>query len=423
MQQKIGVLTVGDELLRGEVADANTGLIGRALDRHGLVVWQAVTVGDNEPDIEEALHYLHGKCFLVMVTGGLGSTGDDLTARVAARVCKRRLMKNEEALGQIRDHFARRGESMPPENEKQALMPDRAVVLPNPAGTAPGFQVHHQGKFLFFLPGVPEELSAMLEGSVLAAVLEQTGTPSKKAERVYKIFGISEPKVQTALNEAELPEAVRVGFRIEFPLVQIRLQATGPQAQSLLQEAGNKVRNKLRSHIVAEETGSLAGTVARLFQQSGLRLALAESCTGGLIAAMLTTVPGASEFFDRGAVTYSNRAKEEWLKVSPAVLEAEGAVSRECALAMARGIREAAGSDVGLAVTGIAGPTGGTEQKPVGTVFLALVSAQEEKVQGFCLGGDRERIRTLAAHLALDWLRRFLLLHRRPAAEAVGETD
>jgi len=420
MQQKIGVLTIGDELLSGEITDANTALIGRTLNSHGLVVWQAMTVGDNEPDIEEALHHLHAKCSLVLVTGGLGSTGDDLTARVAARVCRRRLMKNEEALEQIRDHFTRRGETMPAENEKQALMPERATVLPNPRGTAPGFQVHHQGKFFFFLPGVPEELAAMLDHSVAAAVLEQTGTPGKRCEKVFRIFGLSEPKVQTALNELNLPNEIRIAFRVEFPLVQVRLLA-GPKDDENLGEAVRAVRGSLGPYIVAEGEGSLAHTVVRQFQRSGLKLALAESCTGGLIAGMLTAVPGASDFFERCAVTYSNRAKEDWLKVPHELLESAGAVSRECALAMAGGIRDASGADVALAVTGIAGPSGGTPQKPVGTVFMALVAEREEKVHGFRLGGDRERIRILAAHLGLDWLRRHLADHPRRPEEGTSE--
>ncbi|MFA5517043.1 MAG: CinA family nicotinamide mononucleotide deamidase-related protein [Desulfuromonadales bacterium] len=405
---EIGVLTIGSELLNGEIADTNTWRIANVLAAHGFDLRESLTVADSERDIAEALIALGSRREVVIVTGGLGPTDDDLTARAAAQAFGRRLVLHETALRQVQDFFRRAGREMHPRNEKQALLPQKAIVLPNPVGSAPGFLLQANARSLFFLPGVPEEMLAMLGASVLPQLEERAGGSSPRCERVFKTFDLPEPEVEERLAAAGLPSTVQVAFGVEFPFVYSKFRAEGGDAEKILDLAEVKVRRALGSHLVAIGAETLAGNVANLLTGAGLTLALAESCTGGLIAAQLTDIPGASAFLERGAVTYANSAKTAWLGVSTAILEGEGAVSEACARAMARGIRQAAGSDLGLAVTGIAGPSGGTAQKPVGTVFLALSAADAEHVQRYRFGGDRGQIRQMAACMGLDWLRRYL---------------
>jgi nicotinamide-nucleotide amidase len=416
MPLKIAVLAVGDELLNGELADTNTCRIARELTAHGLAVRESRAVADVEVDIVEALLELSGRHDAVIVTGGLGPTADDLTARAAAHAFQRRLMLSEEALRLIRDHFARVGRPMHPSNEKQALLPQKAAVLPNPSGTAPGFHLHQGGKDLFFLPGVPAEMTVLLEASVLPHLLKREGETPPAQERVLKVFGLSEPKIEELLGRTEIPEGVALAFGVDFPLVHVKLRARGEQAERLLDRAELAARQALGGFVVAVGAETLPGNVARLLTAAGQRLALAESCTGGLIAKLLTDLPGASTFLERAAVTYADAAKRDWLGVPDELLAAHGAVSEACALAMARGVRRAAGAELAVAVTGIAGPGGATPGKPVGTVFLALCTPDLEKVKGYRFGGDREQVRLLSACMALDWLRRYLGARPGPTA-------
>ncbi|HEY7745250.1 MAG TPA: CinA family nicotinamide mononucleotide deamidase-related protein [Desulfuromonadales bacterium] len=407
MVLKIAVLAVGDELLNGEMSDTNTARIARCLGAHGLTLRESRSVADVEMDIVEALLDLARRQDVVIVTGGLGPTTDDLTARAAARAYERRLILSDEALQQIREHFRRSGRPMHPGDQKQALLPQKATILPNPVGSAPGFLLHQGGKDIFFLPGVPAEMAGILEQSILPRLQERAGGDFPLQERVLKVFGLSEPKTEERLAEM-LPAGVALAFGVDFPFVHVKLRATGEEAESLLDQAELAARQALDDFVVAMGAGSLVQTVAHQLTAAGLTLSLAESCTGGLIAKLLTDLPGASAFLERAAVTYANSAKGDWLGIPADLLAREGAVSEACALAMARGIRRTAGTNVSLAVTGIAGPNGGTPGKPVGTVYIALAAADAEQVRGYRFGGEREQIRTLSACMALDWLRRYL---------------
>jgi len=407
MGLKIAVLAVGDELLSGEMSDTNTARIARSLGAHGLALRESRAVPDVEAAIEEALLDLARRQDVVIVTGGLGPTADDLTTRAAARAFERRLILSDEALEQVRGHFRRLGRPMHPRDEKQALLPQKATVLPNPVGSAPGFLLQHGGKDFFFLPGVPAEMADILEQSLLPRLELRAGGAFPLQERVLKIFGLSEPKTEERL-EGRLPPEVSPAFGVDFPFVHLKLRATGEAAEDHLDRAELAARQALGEFVVAIGEGSLAQTVSRQMSAAGLTLSLAESCTGGMIAKLLTDIPGASSFLERAAVTYANSAKQDWLGVTAGILEQDGAVSETCALAMARGIRRAARTDVALAVTGIAGPDGGTPLKPVGTVYIALAAADAEQARGYRFGGGREQVRILSACMALDWLRRYL---------------
>ncbi len=417
----IAILTIGDELLNGDQADTNTAKIAALLGEHFYRIGESTCVGDRPADIAAALRRLAQAYDVVSVTGGLGPTEDDLTARAAAAAFGRSLNLNDEALRQIRERFAAWGRPMHPRNEKQALLPSKSTVLVNQRGSAPGFRLTvAAGACLFFLPGVPAEMQPMLEANVLPYLLEKAPAPLTTARRRFTVFGLAEPEVEARLAAAGLPPDVSVAFAVEIPLVQVKLLAEGECAEHLVDRAELVARQSLGDSIVGFGDETLAGTTTRLLIDSGLTVALAESCTGGMIAQQITAQAGASAVLERCAVTYANSAKQDWLKVSEDILNGPGAVSAECALAMARGVRAAARTTIGLAVTGIAGPAGGTPAKPVGTVFIAMVAGAQERVERVQFPGDRHQVRLRTTCTALDWLRR-LALERLQAATTATE--
>ncbi len=405
----IAILTIGDELLNGDLADTNTALIARILGGQSFPVREAATVGDQEDDIATALLRFSGRHEAVIVTGGLGPTDDDRTARAAARAFNRPLSLNNQALQQIRERFRAWNRTMHPRNEKQALLPGRATVIPNETGTAPGFHMRSGETDFFFLPGVQSEMRAMLDGSVVPALMARFTDPPVKMQRLLTIFGLAEADVENRILRAGLPDGVTLAFAVEFPFVQVKLRATGDDAMTRLNRAELALLKILDDYIVGYGEETLAETTSRYLSASGLTLALAESCTGGLIATLLTDQPGASAFLERGIVSYANTAKTDCLNVPEEILQRHGAVSKECALAMATGVKKAAQTDIGLAVTGIAGPEGGSAEKPVGTVYLAMVGPTGDKVERFHFHGSREQVRRRSAATALDWLRRLAM--------------
>ncbi len=410
----IAVLAIGDELLNGELADTNTAAIGRLLNAHGYRLREGRTVPDDEAAIIAALRELASRHGVVAVTGGLGPTRDDLTARAAAQAFDRPLVLNDEALALIRAFFRDHALEMEPRNEKQALLPQKCTVLPNPLGTAPGFLLQEGRCLLLFFPGVPVEMQAMAEAELLPRLEALSGDRPPQCERILKIFGLSEPRIESLLDGQPLPTGVAIAFGVDFPLVHLKLRARGEDAEERLDQAEVLVQRRMGDFIVARGRDTLAQTVARLLTAHGLSLSLAESCTGGLVAAWLTEIPGASAFLERGAVTYSNQAKNDWLGVSKRILHEQGAVSEACARAMATGLRQSTRTDITVAVTGIAGPDGGTDEKPVGTVFIALSANDAEQAKGYRFGGNREQIRKLSACMALEWIRRYLMERAQP---------
>lgn len=409
MSVTVSVIAVGTELLSGEMSDTNTADIARALADQGIGINDALVVADVESDIAEALISRAGRRDAVIVTGGLGPTRDDLTARSAGHAFGRQLTLNDEALQQIRDFFRQRGRAMNRVNEKQALLPQKAAVLRNPEGSAPGFHLRHQETDFFFLPGVPVEMNRMLSETIIPRLQQRAGRLAPRREKIFKVFGLPEARVGEMLDGVRHPEGVELAYGLDFPLVLVKLRARGEDAEDLLDQAELEIRRALGEYLVAIGKNSLADTVISLLASADATFSVAESCTGGLIAEMLTDVAGASEVFDRGAVTYSNRAKQNWLGVAEVTLNRHGAVSAECALSMASGMRRTAGTTLAMSVTGIAGPTGGTEEKPVGTVYIALSTPKGDDVKRFNFNGNRGRVRLLSACSALDWLRRNLL--------------
>ncbi len=411
---KIATLSIGDELIYGEVVDTNATRIAQRLYAAGIKVQRHLTVGDLEPDIVEALERLADKSEAVIVSGGLGPTTDDITSRAAAKVAGRRLVLNEEALAHLKSVAEKLGGNVHPQNDKQALLPTKSTLIPNPLGTACGFYLTHNGRYLFFLPGVPAEMNRMLEDTVLPFLLQRIKHRKIIMTRVVKVFGPAEAEVDFLLKDLTKGVAgVTLAFCVVFPEIFITLRAEGerePEVAAQLQIYLEKIREKLRGSIYAEDSDTIDTVVARLFREKGLTLAVAESCTGGLVAKRLTDVPGSSHYFREGVISYSDAAKTKLLQVSPELLAEHGSVSAEAAKAMARGMRKLSNSDLAIAVTGIAGPDGGSEAKPVGTVFIALASSAGCQAKRYRFYGDRHEIRTITAFMAMDWLRRQLQL-------------
>ncbi len=410
---RIATLSIGDELIFGEIVDTNAPFIAARLYDMGLKVTRHLAVGDVEAEITAALQSLAAASDTVIVTGGLGPTGDDVTARAAAKACGRRLVLNDEALAHLRDFLGKRGKGVDSANEKQALIPAKASLIPNPTGTACGFYFPLHESICYFLPGVPAEMKRMLEESVFPLVRARLAEKKVVRDKVFKLFGLQEAEVDTLLKGVVAPGSpLQLAFRVDFPEIQVKLRAEGDDAEEvteLLEGSSAKVRKKLHRYIFAEDDETIDSMVAALFREKGLTLALAESCTGGLVAKRITDIPGSSAYFLEGAVTYDNAAKTRELGISAELLREKGAVSSEVAMAMAKGMRKRAGSDIALAVTGIAGPAGGTPEKPVGTVFLAISTNSGCQAKGYRFPGGRNEIRTVTAFMALDWLRRHLL--------------
>ena len=405
----IAILTTGDELLSGEISDSNTRTIAAILSAHGYKLRCSLSVSDQEKEIVEALQYLKGHVQFVIVTGGLGSTQDDRTARAAARALRQQLVINEEALEMLHQWFSRRNRTMEPSNERQALLPRYAVPLPNSIGTAPGFRLIDRDCMLFFLPGVPTEMEAMFKQSVLPFLQKTIPEAQPLQQRTFKVFGLAEPKIDQLIPYQQLPKRVEVAFALDYPLVLVKLKARGLDVDQDLDQAEALLLKKFGQHLMARNDETPEGNVGKLLMSANLTLALAESCTGGLVSAMLTSQPGASAFLERGGVTYADSAKKGWLNVPEIILQQHGAVSEQCARAMASGLRHSAGTDLALAITGIAGPDGGSAEKPVGTVFIALTSNTGIHVKRYTFSGNRSEIQKMSATMALEWLRRFAL--------------
>lgn len=404
------IVSQGEELLCGLTIDTNASFLAEQLTGLGMRVVGMVTAGDQIDVIANALRDAVARAEVIICTGGLGPTGDDLTAEAVAQAFGLQLVLDEEAMSQVEQRYASLGRPMPQSNQRQATIPRGAQVVPNPLGTAPGFHLERQDKVqLWFLPGVPSEMKVMWAETV-APRLSATLSPEAPLRHVFRVMGQGESALQDLLGD--LPErfpGVALGFRARMPENHVKLVA-GPTHADQLHDAARIVRERLGKNCFSEEEGlHLTGVVGALLNARGERLALAESCTGGLIGHLCVSEAGSSAWLDRGFITYSNEAKLEHLGVSPQVLEDHGAVSEATVLAMAEGAAKAATAQWGLAVTGIAGPTGGSPEKPVGTVWLGVSGVSGQRARRLQLGRDRNSNRQWAAWSALDMLRRQLL--------------
>ena len=406
------IIATGSELLTGGTVDTNSlFLVGELLEL-GIETAFKTVVGDNEKDLEEAFKRARERCEIVLVTGGLGPTEDDLTRRVLARVLKKRLILSEDALRAIKAVFAAKGREYPAANDRQALIPAGARMLRNPVGVAPGFFLQEEKKFLAVLPGVPAEMQAMFTEELLPVLEEHRGKDLFIVRKVLHTCGLTESKVNGLLEEVLRQKQPVVGLSAGEGQVDVRILArerTAARALRAAEKTETAVRKKLGDAVFGVNGQTLEDIMGALLIQRKLTLAVAESCTGGMIGSRITNIAGSSEYFERGVVTYSNAAKSDLLGVPAELIERKGAVSKEVAAAMALGIRERAGTDLGLAVTGIAGPGGGTPEKPVGLVYIALAWEKNKKIGEHRFLGTRDQIRKRSAQAALDMVRRYLI--------------
>ena len=411
--EKAVILSTGDELTTGKVVDTNSAYIADQLLAQGIKVAAVLKVGDDSEKLLWAFRQARELGDLVIGTGGLGPTADDLTTEMVAQFLGVKMVEDEQVAGNLKARFERRGVPWSINNLKQALFPAGATIIPNPVGTAPGFNVDiGQGKRLLWLSGVPHEMTAMLRETVLPWIVEQSGSQSQIYESTFKIHGVTESKLDELVKPLALGDSAKLSFRAHFPDLTLRLTVSGGAAQTknfnMLRE---QIRVILRDFVYAEGEAAMEDVVGGLLLKKQQTLALAESCTGGLIAHRITRVAGSSRYFLGGAVTYSNQEKIRALGVDPATLENFGAVSRETALEMSHGIRERTGASIALSVTGVAGPSGGSPEKPVGTVWVSIArpDRHEARLLKLMVLTDRERIIQGTSQAALNWLRLSLL--------------
>jgi len=407
------VLTIGDELLRGEIVDSNKSFLSERLLQLDLETFRHVTVGDVADDISEQLRQGVQSARVVLVSGGLGPTRDDITTEVVASTFGRRLVRRPAELERIRAFFASVGREMADNNAKQADFPDGAEVLANPVGTAPGFMLDIEDTLIFCMPGVPRELYKMMDEQVLPRVRDRFAPDGVVRATLLRTFGLGESTLDNELADiGDAAGGIALGFRTQFPDNLVRVVARGPDdatARDRLARAVAEVRERLGPLVLGESERTLDAIVGELLIDGKHTVAVAESCTGGLIASMLTDVPGSSAYLLEGIVAYSNEAKIRDLGVAADLLAEHGAVSEPVVRQMAEGVRARSGAEFALATTGIAGPDGGTEDKPVGTVWIGLAHPQGTDVRRYQLFTDRARNKRLTAQIALDWLRRRVL--------------
>jgi nicotinamide-nucleotide amidase len=406
------IIATGSELLSGGVLEINSLFLSEELLHLGIETAFKTVVGDDEKDMEETFRRAMERAEVVIITGGIGPTEDDITRKVIARLVKKRLVLNEVALKAIHERLANRGKDVIAANDRQALIPGGARLLPNPVGIAPGFYLVEENTFIAVLPGVPRELIAMFSGELKRVLAERSAGKIFIKRRLLHTCGISESGVNQAIQDIMRRPEPTVGLCANETGVDIRITARGTtveQVQSLAARAEAAMRELLGDAVYGVDGQTLEEVIGALLKQRGFKLAVAESCTGGMIGARITNIPGSSDYFERGAVTYSNAAKTEMLGIPGELIERHGAVSREVAGAMAQGIRQAAKTHIGLSVTGIAGPAGGSEQKPVGLVYTALAAGQGIKTAEHRFLGDRVQIRLKACQMALDMVRRYLI--------------
>jgi nicotinamide-nucleotide amidase len=408
---QIEIITIGNEVLTGRTLDTNFAFLARALEEASVAVGWHSTVGDTAERIAEALRRALQRADGVVVTGGLGPTPDDITRKAVSTVLGRPLQLDDEVLGRIRERGKRAGRKLPASVESQALLPRGATAWPNPLGTAPGLLMLEDDKPVILLPGVPQEMEALATEFVVPYLRGRTGLAVESF--TLRTAGVYESQLHERIGQ--LPNGwpgATLAYLPSYFGVDLRVTVTGDDPGQVREVAGRayaELKAKVAGVVYAEGARTIEEVVGELLASRGWRLATAESCTGGLLARRITDVPGASRYFERGFVTYSNPSKLELVDVDPADLQAHGAVSAPVAEQLAEGARKRAGVEMGVGITGVAGPDGGSEEKPVGTVFIGIASPAGHAVRQFRFMGTRKTVRERSAQTALDMVRRELM--------------
>jgi len=407
------IITIGDELLIGQTVDTNSAWMGMQLSMRGIRVNRITSVSDRREEIISALDEALKRAPIVLITGGLGPTSDDITKQTLAEYFGTGLVMNQEVLAEVTERITRRNLEMNENNRRQALVPESCRVLANHAGTAPGMLFEKEGKIIVSMPGVPSEMKHIMQEHVLPMVSARAGGRTI-IHRNIMTYGTFEAKLAERLEgfEKELPAIVKLAYLPAHGVIKLRLTCTGDdavQVHATVDEQVRKLYGIIPDVIYGEDEVTLEETVGKLLLDNNMTVSTAESCTGGRIASMITSVPGSSAWFRGSVVAYDNSIKTGVLGVDPAIISRHGAVSEETVRAMAAGMRKLAATDYTVAVTGIAGPTGGTPEKPVGTVWIAVASARGIVAEKHRFADDRQVNILRSASTALNLLRKQII--------------
>jgi nicotinamide-nucleotide amidase len=411
----VEIVSTGDELISGSIVDTNASYLASKFFEIGIIANRCSLVGDDRKEIQAVLKEISSRADIVVVTGGLGPTKDDLTAEIAAMVSKDKLIINKEALSAIEVFFEKKNLQMSEINKKQAYLPSKSIMFENDCGTAPGFYMNFGKSIFYFLPGVPFEMKEMFQKKVIPDICNKFKIKQRVRSKIT-LFGVPESKAAQNLDnfEKKFP-LMQLGFRASFPIIEIKLLSSAMSDEINVKDDLNKAKNWILSkfnitQIVSGQGLSMEQEIARLLVEKKKTIAVAESCTGGLISNLLTDVPGSSAYFLLSAVTYSNEAKINILNVKRDTIIKHGAVHQNTAEEMAKGVMQKAGADFGISTSGIAGPTGGTDEKPVGTICIGFAKKGYSTAKIYCLNfNDRSRNKKIFAFTCLNILRKELL--------------
>lgn len=410
------IIAIGDELTSGRIVNTTSGFAARQLHESGYEIYAMHTIGDTPQLIGEALKRAIGRVDFVIVTGGLGATDDDLTNLAVSHALERPTVPNLEILSIIRAHLDEISASPVSQLEKLAWLPKGADPF-DPQARMAGYRLIHQKKPIFFLPGIPEQMHRIMMDHVVPQLATwQQEQRFSTHQRLFKICGLNEMQVNEIMSSIPVGDSIRIGYYEVWPEVHLSVivrdvPENNPEQQ--LEEVSTTIEQALGEAIFAIDQQTMASVVGALLSRAGLTLAVAESCTGGLISSQITAVSGSSEYYLGGVTSYANAMKEKFLHVDKVTLEKYGAVSSQVAAAMAWGMRETSKADIAISVTGIAGPGGGSDEKPVGTVFIGFSSRWEEKIEQFLFRGNRQQIQAMTAQIALDQVRRFIIQQKK----------
>jgi nicotinamide-nucleotide amidase len=407
----VEIITIGDELVNGSRVDTNAAILAGRLDAIGLEVGYITSTGDNMNTLVEAFHLALRRADIILATGGLGPTDDDITKKAICKVFKRNLIFHENVLADLQRRFEARGIKMPAINQNQALLPQGAKFLTNKYGSALGIVIEEHGKFFCAMPGVPAEMITMTDEELVPLLRKEIGTPVILRHRL-RTAGVMESALAEKIRPGlQFPEGITLAYLPSVRGVDLCIKGVGTireEVQSAVSLVAGRIREAAGKYIYTEDDRDLEEVVGQLLVDQNRTLAVAESCTGGLLGGRITNVSGSSRYFKGGIVAYDNKIKVVQLNVPQELIDEFGAVSSETAAAMAAGAASALGADIGLSTTGIAGPTGGTEEKPVGTVFIGLSISGDTEAKKYNLGVDRESIRERTVTMALNLLRKNL---------------
>jgi nicotinamide-nucleotide amidase len=410
----VSIITIGDELLIGQVVDTNSAWMAQELNKAGIRVKRRVAVGDVWDEIWKALDEEAAQVDVVLITGGLGPTADDITKPLLCKYFGGKLVTNEGALTNVEYLFEKVFKrELTERNRKQAEVPDVCTVLQNKRGTAPGMLFEKAGKFFVSMPGVPHEMQGMMTDDVIPFLREKFSV-NHIAHRTLLTFGIGESTLADLIQDFEeaLPPGIKLAYLPNYGMVRLRLTANAAgreEMEKMVNDKFEQLQGLVKSYLVTNEDEPMEKVLGKLLSQKKKTLSTAESCTGGYIAHLLTSLPGSSGFYDGSVVSYANKVKKELLGVDENTLLSEGAVSEAVVLEMVRGVIQTIKTDYAIAVSGIMGPDGGTEEKPVGTVWIAVGNAQQQQARKFHFRFNRQRTIQLTAVNALNLMREFIL--------------